>query len=140
MTARSAPTEWPQDDWPPDDWIPNDEAVMEPQAHATQPLPEAPVSITLRGTWRGYDVLVTLRGTTFARVRGEVEAACQWLEAQTHGPQASAPTPVAAAPPRTNGQAPVCEWHGAMKPSPRAPGTWYCPNKLGDGSWCKNKA
>lgn len=34
--------------------------------------------------------------------------------------------------------APVCEYHGAMKPSKF--GGWFCPKKMGDGSHCKSKA
>ena len=36
--------------------------------------------------------------------------------------------------------APVCEFHGPMKESTKAPGSWYCPSKMGDGSYCKSKA
>ena len=36
--------------------------------------------------------------------------------------------------------APVCEFHGPMKESTKAPGTFYCPAKMGDGSYCKSKA
>lgn len=35
--------------------------------------------------------------------------------------------------------APVCEFHGAMKESSKAPGTYFCPAKMGDGSYCKSK-
>ncbi len=38
------------------------------------------------------------------------------------------------APPR------VCEYHGPMKESTKRPGTYYCPSKMGDGSYCKSKA
>jgi hypothetical protein len=54
-------------------------------------LPEAPVSITLKATLHGHEVLVTLRGTDFASVKVQVEAASQWLQAQD-GP-ATADTP-----------------------------------------------
>jgi hypothetical protein len=30
-------------------------------------------------------------------------------------------------------QIPVCPWHGAMKESTKAKGTWYCPAKIADG-------
>ena len=36
--------------------------------------------------------------------------------------------------------APVCEFHGAMKESTKAPGSWFCPAKMGDGSYCRQKA
>jgi hypothetical protein len=35
--------------------------------------------------------------------------------------------------------APVCQYHGTMKESSKAPGTWYCSAKMGDGTYCKSK-
>ena len=35
---------------------------------------------------------------------------------------------------------PVCPYHGAMKESTKRPGTFFCPHKMGDGSYCKEKA
>lgn len=35
--------------------------------------------------------------------------------------------------------APVCEFHGAMKESSKQAGSYYCPAKMGDGSYCKSK-
>lgn len=35
--------------------------------------------------------------------------------------------------------APICEFHGPMKESTKAPGTWYCPAKMGNGDYCKSK-
>jgi hypothetical protein len=34
--------------------------------------------------------------------------------------------------------APTCEFHGKMKRSNR--GGYFCPKKMGDGSYCKSKA
>jgi hypothetical protein len=34
--------------------------------------------------------------------------------------------------------APICEFHGKMKRSIH--GGWFCPKKMGDGSYCKSKA
>ena len=34
--------------------------------------------------------------------------------------------------------APVCEYHGAMKRSNH--GGYFCPKKMGDGSYCRSKA
>jgi hypothetical protein len=86
-------------------------------------LPEAPVSITLKATLHGHEVMVTLRGTDFASVRAQVEDASQWLQAQSG---------------HTADDTPQCPKHGAMKPSTKGKG-WYCPHKLADGSWCKSK-
>jgi hypothetical protein len=87
------------------------------------PLPEAPVSITLKASLHGHEVLVTLRGVDFASVKAQVEAASAWL--QDHRAEASSTTP-------------QCPRHGAMKPSTKGKG-WYCPHKLADGSWCTGK-
>jgi hypothetical protein len=51
----------------------------------TVPLPEAPVSITLKATLHGHEVLVTLRGVDFASVKAQVEQASQWLSVQGTG-------------------------------------------------------
>jgi hypothetical protein len=88
-----------------------------------EPLPEAPVSITLKATLHGHEVLVTLRGVDFASVKAQVEDASRWLQAQSG--QGTDTTP-------------QCPTHGAMKPSTKGKG-WYCPHKLADGSWCKGK-
>lgn len=37
-------------------------------------------------------------------------------------------------------EAPVCPYHGPMKESAKAPGTWYCTKRMGDGSYCKERA
>jgi hypothetical protein len=87
------------------------------------PLPEAPVSITLKATLHGHEVMVTLRGVDFASVKAQVEDASQWLQAQRG---------------HTADTTPQCPTHGAMKPSTKGKG-WYCPHKLADGSWCKGE-
>jgi len=48
----------------------------------TLPLPEAPVSITLKATLHGHEVMVTLRGVDFASVKAQVEQASEWLQVQ----------------------------------------------------------
>jgi len=52
------------------------------QPAPTSPLPEAPVSITLKATLHGHEVMVTLRGVDFASVKAQVEQASQWLSVQ----------------------------------------------------------
>ena len=101
---------------------------VQPDAPTT-PLPEAPVSITLKATLHGHEVMVTLRGVDFASVKTQVEHASEWPSA--HDPadhRTVQPT-----------QTPRCQWHGAMKESTKAKGTWYCPAKMGDGSYCKSR-
>ena len=41
------------------------------------------MSITLKATLHGHEVLVTLRGVDFASVRAQVEQASEWLKVQT---------------------------------------------------------
>jgi hypothetical protein len=101
---------------------PSQPAPTQPEA-PTVPLPEAPVSITLKSTLHGHEVMVTLRGVDFASVKAQVEDASQWLQAQSG---------------YTADDKPQCPKHGAMKPSTKGKG-WYCPHKLADGSWCKGK-
>ena len=48
-------------------------------AVTSTPLPEAPVSITLKATLHGHEVLVTLRGVDFTSVKTQVEQASVWL-------------------------------------------------------------
>ena len=32
-----------------------------------------------------------------------------------------------------------CAWHGPMRESTKAPGTWFCPKRKADGSYCPSK-
>jgi hypothetical protein len=101
----------------------NGQMPVQSQPAPTAPLPEAPVSITLKAALHGHEVLVTLRGVDFASVKAQVEQASEWL-----GTQARA----------TDSTAKQCPRHGAMKPSTKGKG-FYCPHKLPDGSWCKGR-
>ena len=44
----------------------------------------------------------------------------------------STPTQVTT-PPRASHD---CAWHGPLRESTKAPGTWFCPKKKSDGSYC----
>jgi hypothetical protein len=101
----------------------NGQAEPAPTPPPLAALPEAPVSITLKASLHGHEVLVTLRGVDFASVKAQVEDASQWLQVQSG---------------HTADTTPQCPTHGAMKPSTKGKG-WYCPRKLADGSWCKGK-
>jgi hypothetical protein len=103
-----------------------------PQRETPAPLPEAPVSMTLKAHLDGHEVLVTLRGVDFASVKSQVEEASAWLK--THAPaHTSSPAQAPAM------EAPQCRYHGAMKASTKAPGTWFCTKKLADGSYCPSR-
>lgn len=45
----------------------------------------------------------------------------------------------AAANGHTPAQPPRCPAHGVMRES-KKPGTWFCPQKLADGTYCESKA
>jgi hypothetical protein len=32
-----------------------------------------------------------------------------------------------------------CEWHGPMKESTKTPGTFYCPKRMANGEFCKER-
>src|SRR2546426_10650756 len=102
----------------------NGQAEAPRQPAPTVPLPEAPVSITLKATLHGHEVMVTLRGVDFASVKAQVEDASQWLQAQS-GHAAD--------------DAPRCPTHGVpLKLNHGKDGsTWYS-HKTADG-WCKGK-
>jgi hypothetical protein len=91
-------------------------------------LPEAPVSITLKASLHGHEVLVTLRGTDFASVKAQVEQASQWLKLQAPAQRQPAGT-----------EQGWCGKHGvAMKLNHGKNGsTWYSHMTV-DG-WCKGK-
>jgi hypothetical protein len=40
----------------------------------------------------------------------------------------------------TQAQKHMCQYHGPMKDSTKRPGTYFCPLKMGNGSYCKSKA
>jgi hypothetical protein len=130
MAARSTPVETavelPVDFEPYPD---NDPGPVEeqPPAPAPAPLPEAPVSITLKATLHGHEVLVTLRGTDFASVKAQVEAASAWLQAQA--PQV----------PAVQGQgAGWCARHQVqMQQHTNAKGSWF--SHFVDGRHCKGR-
>jgi len=89
----------------------------------TAPLPEAPVSITLKATLHGYEVLVTLRGVDFASVKAQVEDASQWLQAQSgHATET----------------VPQCPKHGVPLKLNHKDGRSWWSHKTADG-WCNGK-
>jgi hypothetical protein len=90
----------------------------------TAPLPEAPVSITLKVTLHGHEVLVTLRGVDFASVKAQVEDASQWLQAQS-GHAAD--------------DTPQCPKHGVpLKLNHGKDGRSWWSHKTAEG-WCKGR-
>jgi hypothetical protein len=100
----------------------------QPEAPIT-PLPEAPVSITLKATLHGHEVMVTLRGVDFASVKAQVEQASEWLRVQA---PAQAPTQ------GTEQPKGWCAKHGVQMTQNHKDGRSWWSHKTTDG-WCKGK-
>ena len=101
----------------------------------TLPLPEAPVSITLKATLHGHEVMVTLRGVDFASVKAQVEQASEWLKVQAPAqPPAQSP-----------GQADRwerpgwCSKHNLQMTQNHKNGRSWWSHRLADGTWCKGQ-
>ena len=107
------------------------EALSQPAQPETPtiPLPEAPVSITLKATLHGHEVLVTLRGVDFASVKTQVEQASEWLRVQA--PAQS---------PRQGTEHPAgwCSKHGVQMKLNHKDGRSWWSHKTAEG-WCKGK-
>jgi hypothetical protein len=99
----------------------------QPQHEAVSSLPEAPASANVHVVLAGRTVQVTLRDNDEQRLLIRLEALLKRFPVETPGQDSATP------------QTPVCLWHGAMKESTKAKGTWYCPAKMADGSYCKSR-
>ena len=88
-------------------------------------LPEAPASVNVRLLIGGRDVQWTLRDSDETRLAVRLEALLARYPVEMASPSGAAPT-----------QIPACKYHGAMKASSKAPGSFYCTKKLHDGSYC----
>jgi hypothetical protein len=93
------------------------------------PLPEAPASANCHILLAGRQVQITLRDTDETRLLARLETLLQRFPVEATA-LVQAPT----APPP-----PVCPWHGRMKESTKAQGTWYCPGKMADGTYCQER-
>jgi hypothetical protein len=127
--------------------VPTDQPQAEPttptveiptQSESAVPLPEAPVSITLKATLHGHEVMVTLRGVDFTSVKAQVEQASEWLSVQsTTQPPTQPPSQSKAQP--THDDSPYCQAHKAvLKRYERNGQVWYS-HKLANGQWCRGK-
>jgi hypothetical protein len=102
---------------------------IQPQGETPLALPEAPASANCHILMEGRQVHVTLRDTDETRLLTRLATLLrQYPLAQPPIHDTMPPTPT-----------PVCQWHGAMKESTRVKGTWYCPAKMVDGSYCKSR-
>lgn len=121
--------------------------------HAGAVMHEAPYSATTNvEDAEGYQFLITVRradGAEFFEALGKMRAWCklEGLKPQPRrlgaprsdvAPQAT-PTDIPKEP-NAPQSPPMCPYHGAMKESAKAPGTYYCPKKMGDGqSYCRER-
>src|SRR5262245_51785674 len=104
------------------------QAQVEARAEAPA-LPEAPVSITLKATLHGHEVMVTLRGVDFASVKAQVEYASEWLSVQA--PPMQPPSQGTAQ--HRGDESPYCHAHNAvLKRYERGGQVWYS-HKAADG-------
>jgi hypothetical protein len=108
-------------------------AQAQPEAF-TAPLPEAPVSITLKATLHGHEVMVTLRGVDFASVKAQVEQASEWLKVQ-----APVQPPTQGAGQADHSQQPGwCAKHSVQMTQNHKNGRSWWSHKTAAG-WCKGK-
>ena len=106
---------------------PAEQTQAQPQGKTALALPEAPASANVHVTLAGRKVQVTLRDSDEQRLLARLEALLQRFPVDIPAQDSATP------------QTPVCAWHGAMKESTKAKGTWYCPAKMADGSYCKSR-
>ena len=100
-------------------------------------LPEAPASATAKMTSpAGLEWMVTVRDLSTSGLLNKINRLEE--ELLTNGWQPANGDTQRVAPNGANGNAPVCQYHGPMKRSKKFNG-WYCPQKMGDGSYCKEQ-
>ena len=103
---------------------------------AAAALPEAPASVNVRLCVDGHECQFTMRDADEARLVERLQALLARFPqaAKATKSEASAPAPAAA-----TGETPTCQYHGAMRESTKVKGTFYCPSRMGDGTFCKEK-
>jgi hypothetical protein len=100
----------------------------------TVPLPEASVSITLKATLHGHEVMVTLRGVDFASVKAQVEQASEWLRVQAP----AQPLMQSTGHPERCERPGWCAKHGVQMTQNHKEGRSWWSHKIAEG-WCKGK-
>jgi hypothetical protein len=100
-------------------------------------LGEAPASCNVCVMIGGHKVQVTLRDSDEQRMLERLQTLLERYPAAPAQP-ASAPHATTPQTPAVS-ETPVCLYHGPMKASTKAVGTFYCPSKMGDGSYCKER-
>jgi hypothetical protein len=92
-----------------------------PAASQPAPLPEAPASCNVYVQVGGHKVQVTLRDTDEARMLARLQVL---LAQYPPAPQPTAPERARDTQAVAVESTPVCQYHGPMKPSTKAAGTW----------------
>lgn len=94
---------------------------------------EAPVSCTVKGLHHGQDTMITIRGTDFASVQAQLDAACTWFDVPA--------APVAQSTHGETGEG-WCRLHSTQmrwNPGKGGESGWWS-HKAADGSgWCKGR-
>jgi hypothetical protein len=98
-------------------------------------MPQPAARFTITATLDGFPFTVEAEGKAedLRALVGRLKAIGAEPPKQSQPVTVSGPTKAA-----DNDDAPVCEFHGKMKRSNH--GGFYCPKKMGDGSYCKSKA
>ncbi len=97
--------------------------------------PLTPSRLTIRFAVNGFPCELAM-DVDAASMAGRLEKALAVI--QDAG--GTVPVNLTSAPSTPPSETPICEYHGAMKESTKRPGSWFCPHKMGDGSYCKSKA
>ncbi len=85
-------------------------------------------TLTVTVKLEGVTAPLQIHGETVQELRERLQ------QLQTYDLLATHPAETPAAPVH------VCQYHGPMKESSKRPGTYFCPAKMGDGSYCRSKA
>ncbi len=96
--------------------------------------PNTPSRLTIHFAVDGFPCDLDLEATA-ADFAQRVQRAVQTISAAGGVPPVTVTAPASTPP----GETPVCEYHGPMKESTKRPGSWFCPAKMGDGSYCESK-
>jgi hypothetical protein len=109
---------------------------------------EAPASVTIRGYYKGYSVLVTNRnaGVDVYPIVEKMIKAIDWMEQNGFKPSWN-DTPAQQPLPIVDPNAPKCSVHnvpmkwitGISKTTGKNYAFWSCPSKNQDGTYCKAK-